>query len=108
MDAPIRATWPGPIRCPVSSKPRRDQNFSGRRLSPNFGGSRLPETKFRKSPVEQAALTRAFLAKALQSEIRGTAWWAREDSNLQPDRYERSSLPIELLALHVPSIDARM
>ena len=44
---------------------RRDQNFSGRRLSPNFGGSRLPETKLRKSPVEQAALTRAVLAKAL-------------------------------------------
>src|SRR6266481_2408393 len=22
-----------------------------------------------------------------------TAWWAREDSNLQPDRYERSAYP---------------
>jgi hypothetical protein len=28
----------------------------------------------------------------------GTAWWAREDSNLQPDRYERSALTIELRA----------
>src|SRR3569623_1179657 len=27
------------------------------------------------------------------------AWWAREDSNLQPDRYERSALTIELQAL---------
>jgi hypothetical protein len=27
-----------------------------------------------------------------------TAWWAREDSNLQPDRYERSALTIELRA----------
>ena len=26
------------------------------------------------------------------------AWWAREDSNLQPDRYERSALTIELRA----------
>src|SRR6516165_6024327 len=26
-------------------------------------------------------------------------WWAREDSNLQPDRYERSALTIELRAL---------
>src|SRR4030088_1754276 len=25
-----------------------------------------------------------------------TAWWAREDSNLQPDRYERSALTVEL------------
>ena len=24
--------------------------------------------------------------------MRQTAWWAREDSNLQPDRYERSAL----------------
>ena len=27
-------------------------------------------------------------------------WWARQDSNLQPDRYERSALTIELQALH--------
>ena len=25
-------------------------------------------------------------------------WWARQDSNLQPDRYERSALTIELRA----------
>src|SRR5260370_40578168 len=24
---------------------------------------------------------------------KGEAWWARQDSNLQPDRYERSALP---------------
>src|SRR5438309_12115147 len=29
---------------------------------------------------------------------RRTAWWAREDSNLQPDRYERSALTVELRA----------
>src|SRR4029453_9198165 len=29
---------------------------------------------------------------------RQNAWWAREDSNLQPDRYERSALTIELRA----------
>src|SRR5262245_4246338 len=37
-----------------------------------------------------------------------TAWWAREDSNLQPDRYERSALTIELRAQCAPSINARM
>ena len=30
--------------------------------------------------------------------LRENAWWAREDSNLQPDRYERSALTIELRA----------
>src|SRR5262249_9682390 len=30
--------------------------------------------------------------------ISQTAWWAREDSNLQPDRYERPALTIELRA----------
>ena len=28
--------------------------------------------------------------------VRRNAWWAREDSNLQPDRYERSALTVEL------------
>src|SRR5437588_768964 len=27
-----------------------------------------------------------------------SSWWAREDSNLQPDRYERSALTVELRA----------
>src|SRR4029079_6493626 len=31
-------------------------------------------------------------------EIGRTAWWARQDSNLQPDRYERPALTIELQA----------
>ena len=26
----------------------------------------------------------------------GNAWWARQDSNLQPDRYERPALPGEI------------
>ena len=25
--------------------------------------------------------------------VRKSEWWAREDSNLQPDRYERYALP---------------
>ena len=39
-----------------------------------------------------------FLRPRCAKEIRRTAWWAREDSNLQPDRYERSALTIELPA----------
>jgi hypothetical protein len=35
-----------------------------------------------------------------RNEINGILqrWWAREDSNLQPDRYERSALTVELRA----------
>ncbi|BAU92447.1 hypothetical protein MPPM_3842 [Methylorubrum populi] len=39
---------------------------------------------------------------AFQAEtLREKEWWARQDSNLQPDRYERSALTIELQALTV-------
>jgi hypothetical protein len=36
----------------------------------------------------------AWLPRAAEGE----AWWARQDSNLQPDRYERPALTIELQA----------
>jgi hypothetical protein len=35
--------------------------------------------------------------RKIKAQIAG--WWAREDSNLQPDRYERPALTIELRAL---------
>jgi hypothetical protein len=36
-----------------------------------------------------------------------TAWWAREDSNPQPDRYERPALTIELHArIAVKAVDS--
>src|SRR6185295_14642241 len=38
----------------------------------------------------------ALLARSLKNPSK--YWWAREDSNLQPDRYERSALTIELQA----------
>ena len=44
---------------------RQEQNFSGQRPGPVLGISRRPETRQRKSRVEQAAPTRAFLAKSL-------------------------------------------
>ena len=36
-------------------------------------------------------------------EKRSGSWWARQDSNLQPDRYERSALTIELQARSAPA-----
>src|SRR5215467_6396446 len=41
---------------------------------------------------------RAFWKSRGNLAVRKSAWWAREDSNLQPDRYERSALTIELRA----------
>ena len=41
---------------------------------------------------------RAFWKSQGNLAVRKSAWWAREDSNLQPDRYERSALTIELRA----------
>src|SRR5437016_8769882 len=41
---------------------------------------------------------RPFLANSQRTRSYESAWWARQDSNLQPDRYERPALTIELQA----------
>ena len=41
-----------------------------------------------------------YSAQSLSLPIPESAWWARQDSNLQPDRYERSALTVELRARH--------
>ena len=41
---------------------------------------------------------RAFSYKNWKRRFDATAWWAGQDSNLQPDRYERPALTIELPA----------
>jgi hypothetical protein len=37
-------------------------------------------------------------SKLLGRRLEEHRWWARQDSNLQPDRYERPALTIELQA----------
>ena len=46
------------------------------------------------------SLRLSFAARACRAEAREASegWWARQDSNLQPDRYERPALTIELQA----------
>ena len=41
-----------------------------------------------------------YSVQSLSLPIQVSAWWARQDSNLQPDRYERSALTVELRARH--------
>jgi hypothetical protein len=52
--------------------------------------------------VTEAVSFRGFIAYAQNTRF---YWWARQDSNLQPDRYERPALTIELEA--PPSSRAR-
>jgi hypothetical protein len=48
--------------------------------------------------LRKAATPRHFRRQPGKSPFGWTRWWAREDSNLQPDRYERPALTIELRA----------
>src|SRR5262245_11896830 len=69
-----------------------EKNAPGRR--PNHG-SAVPETKrSHKNPANSGP----FSTTTGNLHNRRNAWWAREDSNLQPDRYERSALTVELRA----------
>src|SRR5262249_24642212 len=55
----------------------------------------------RRSDVNQRRTIRwlfHWLALRAGGKTLSKSWWAREDSNLQPDRYERSALTIELRA----------
>jgi len=65
-------------------------------------GFRGPETTRPKSPLDRIGLSRDRTARSNARQLRAirrlsgnlqvreNAWWAREDSNLQPDRYERT------------------
>ena len=50
------------------------------------------------SAYNKARQMRAFYRLSGNLWCLASAWWARQDSNLQPDRYERPALTIELQA----------
>src|SRR5215471_12294942 len=61
----------------------------------------------RRSDVNQRRTIRwlfHWLALRAGGKTLSKSWWAREDSNLQPDRYERSALTIELRARLAPAL----
>jgi hypothetical protein len=91
--APIR-TESLPTAVSVAGK----RDFRGREKGPNTS----PEPQIN-GLRDQVARTEPRQLRALappSGNFRNcvSAWWAREDSNLQPDRYERSALTIELRA----------
>ena len=51
-------------------------------------------------------ISRQSLARTENRQLWKNAWWARRDSNPQPDRYERSALTIELQARCVLARDS--
>ena len=65
--------------------------FVNRHRSPSPSGLRRGSLR---------SLRFSYVARACRAEAREASegWWARQDSNLQPDRYERPALTIELQA----------
>ena len=68
-------------------------------------GSRLPRktgSSFRRDSsrtlhrLQAFEVTEYLRRPSHETELSATAWWVREDSNLQPDGYEPSALTIEL------------
>ena len=123
--APLRTAPPnGPASTQQLGLPRRNATFEpslrpaslrrqetefseARDARPEIAAERLhpvsAETETRvKKPAQIAGYSSA---SGNLGSGRRSAWWAREDSNLQPDRYERSALTIELRARRVPSIN---
>lgn len=76
--------------------PRRPSAAENRPIMPQLSGlADTPETHA--SRASPGYLNASSARSALRSG-EGDTWWARQDSNLQPDRYERSALTIELQA----------
>src|SRR5712664_3291386 len=58
------------------------------------------------APVQTyVALSPAWVAQVQTYMASLSGWWARQDSNLQPDRYERPALTIELQAPPQAAVD---
>src|SRR6476620_4797877 len=58
--------------------------------APKFPSGRRSAVSETKAVVKNAASSGQFASAPGNLPKRRTAWWAREDSNLQPDRYERT------------------
>src|SRR5438552_5831347 len=57
-----------------------------------------PSPRLRRDSLRSLRLTFVALARPAEAREASEGWWARQDSNLQPDRYERPALTIELQA----------
>ena len=87
----------------LDGQPRKKVNVPSYRFSDEemtTEGSLSVELKGR--PCRAVAAAPAFaqmgFSAAAFNRFANEGWWARQDSNLQPDRYERPALTIELQA----------
>ena len=60
--------------------------------SSNHGCPLIQKPSEKATVVLGAPQMRPFLAKSQRTRSYESAWWARQDSNLQPDRYERQDI----------------
>jgi hypothetical protein len=67
----------------------RETGFPGRRKKRQYVPRATDQRSQRRSGRSKPRRFGAFRTPAGNLRECGTAWWAREDSNLQPDRYER-------------------
>jgi hypothetical protein len=77
----------------LAALPPVERNFEARDKAAKTAVSTSASLSRDNKPRDNARQRRAFRAASGNLRFRGTAWWAREDSNLQPDRYERGAYP---------------
>ena len=62
---------------------------------PKIGSGREKVSAETEPEPQKPAKLRASWPSPGNLAVRKNAWWARQDSNLQPDRYDRSALAVE-------------
>src|SRR5262245_54370078 len=82
----------GHEKWPATRSPTRAGKASAR------GVPGLPTPRLRETLLRLVAFVWQSTKGGLPPEAEGVGWWARQDSNLQPDRYERPALTVELQA----------
>jgi hypothetical protein len=106
---PFRTTRPPILRCETRDHGqieqerlacralnRRNERRSGAFLARGFGVRLRLLIQFglpsHSSLAEQPAFAQVGFGAASFTRFASEAWWARQDSNLQPDRYERPNI----------------
>ena len=86
-----RVSGNGGLRC-------RETGFPGQRKKRQYVARTTDWRSQRRGGRTKPRQLQAFARPTGNLRNCESAWWAREDSNLQPDRYERSALTVELRA----------
>jgi hypothetical protein len=77
---------------PAQSPFPRKRNFRARDGAAENRLLSVQRSPRRRKPRDKARQPRAFGVVSGKLRLRQSVWWARQDSNLQPDRYERTTV----------------